>query len=73
MEQEGKITILKNWNEEHLNYLKRKMDARGIEMIIRNRSAVIRGRHWASLEQLKGQVSYDTCITDDLTAFLEAC
>ncbi len=50
-EDEGKITILKNWNEEHLEYLKRKFDARGIEMVIKDRSAVIRGRQWASLEQ----------------------
>ncbi len=71
IEDEGKVTILKNGNEEHLQYLKRKMDARGIEMKIKGRSAVIRGRHWASLEELKGQVSHDTCITDDLEVFLE--
>lgn len=70
-EDEGKVTILKNWDETHLKYLKRKMDARGIEMLVKGRSAVIRGRHWASLEQLKGQVSHDTCMTDDLEAFLE--
>lgn len=70
-EDEGKITILSNWNEEHLQYLKRKFDARGIEMFVKGRSAVIRGRHWAALEQLKGQVKHDTCISDDLEAFLE--
>jgi hypothetical protein len=51
-------TLLTHWDPEHLQKLKAKFEARGLEVVISEdgTSAVIEGQQWASLELIKGSV-----------------
>lgn len=71
---EDKVTVLTNWNKEHLKHLVRKFEAMGFnsEVSENGENAVFEGKHWAALETLHGQVRFFDCLNGDLAAFLPA-
>lgn len=67
---EGRITILENWDPDHLQHLLRKFDALGFKHVERGNHAVIQGLHWSALEEFRGVIKTARVVNDDLEAFL---
>ena len=66
-----KVTILENWDPEHMKKLQRKINAQGLEIVVSEdfTSAVVEGVQWGSLESLSGQVRRSECT--DYTAMVD--
>ncbi|MBU7045077.1 MAG: hypothetical protein HXS54_01460 [Theionarchaea archaeon] len=59
-----KVTILENWESEHLEKLQKKFEAQGLQMVVSQdgRNAVVEGVQWASLEEICGKVKRSNCL-----------